>query len=49
MEKILIILFYSMEKTPCMRFSYGFGDKRTNEKAQVSFPEYGKNACYKIS
>ena len=35
-----------------MLFSYNFGDKKTDEKAFQSMeliPEYGKNACYKIS
>ena len=30
-------------------FSYNFGDKKTEEKAQFFIPEYGKNACYKTS
>ena len=32
-----------------MLFSYNFGDKKTDEKTQILIPEYGKNACYKIS
>ena len=38
-----------MEKMLIKLFSYNFRDKKTNEKAQILFPEYGKNACYKIS
>ena len=28
-----------------MLFSYNFGDKKTNEKAQILIPEYEKIAC----
>ena len=32
-----------------MLFSYNFGDRQTDEKAQILIPEYEKNYCYKIS
>ena len=38
-----------MEKMFIVHFSYNFWDKKTDEKAQISIPEYGKNVCYKIS
>ena len=41
MEKILIMQFHSI-KNLIMLFSYNFGDKKTDEKAQISIPEYGK-------
>ena len=32
-----------------MLFSYNFGDRQTDEKAQILIPEYEKIDCYKIS
>ena len=39
MEKNFIVQFYSMKKMLIMLFSYNFGNKKTDEKAQILIPE----------
>ena len=41
MEKCLSYNFILRKKKLFMLFSYNFGDKKTDEKAQI-----GKNVCY---